>query len=345
MEVNYWNRLGLFVKDRDRKPIAQILCEVLQLWLHNGFPAADYYGNLLFKSFATNIQDHVGARRAARIREHLNDPFWFSLLDNKLCFHLYFADKPISIPRLLGYSFGLQVVVNSEELSMASPHDCRVVLQLLADMSTTGHVFVKPTGGVGGGGAYQFSRDEISTVLDVVHRDMVSKDYIFEEAIVQHPMMSKIYPYSVNTLRIDTFRDDNGAILPISAYMRMGVGGHYADNASSGGCFVGVNMDSGMLKCYAYTLPKVGGGRLREHPDTGVVFQDFKVPLFAHAVRFVCDVARYVPQRMVGWDVAISSDGPILIEGNPNYDTRVSEVAYGGYRNNPVYRRILAQYG
>lgn len=45
--------------------------------------------------------------------------------------------------------------------------------------------------------------------------------------------------------------------------------------------------------------------------------------------------------RMVGWDVAIGPSGPILIEGNSNYDNTGNDQADGGYRANPVFRKAL----
>lgn len=344
MEVNIGNRLMMLVGDPDRKSVAQILHEALHLWIRYGLLPDDYYSNLMFKRYTTNIEDYVGSRHAARIRERLNDPFWFPLLDNKLCFHLYFDSSPVATPVLLGYSFGARCFVNGEELNMTSLAECGAALRLLTSTSSTGQVFAKPTGGIGGGGAYRFSEQTIPAVLVSAHRHLASTHYIYEEEIVQHRVMAGIYPHSVNTLRIDTYRDDYGVVHPISALMRMGTGGHYVDNASSGGCFVGVDMDSGMLKCYAQRLPKKGGARFREHPDTGIAFQGFEVPLFAESVELACNAARFVPQRMVGWDVAVSIDGPILVEANPNYDTRMSEVAYGGYRRNPIYSEILTRY-
>jgi hypothetical protein len=344
--VSHRARLRLFLKDPDRKPMAQMLCEIIQLWMRNGISPIDYYSYLMFKKDVVNMQDYVGSR-ASKIREHLDDSYysWFSLLDNKLYFHLFFADKPIRIPRLLGYSFGSRVFANGEELSLAGRDECVAALQLIASMSNTGSVFAKPTDSLGGQGVYRFSADEITNMVARDYHNLVSADYIFEETILQHDTMSVIHPHSVNTLRIDTFRDENGNILPISAYMRMGTGGHYADNASTGGCFAGIDLFSGMLKSPAMTLPKMGGRRFSEHPDSGVAFEHFRVPLFSQTVMLVCDAARIVPQRLVGWDVAVADDGPILIEGNPNYDTRVSELAFGGYRKNPVYRKVLAEYG
>jgi hypothetical protein len=45
--------------------------------------------------------------------------------------------------------------------------------------------------------------------------------------------------------------------------------------------------------------------------------------------------------RLVGWDIAIVEHGPILIEGNSDYDIAASNLAYGGYRTNPVFRKVL----
>jgi hypothetical protein len=39
------------------------------------------------------------------------------------------------------------------------------------------------------------------------------QDYIYEELIHQHPDISYIYPGSVNTLRVDTVKDDNGLVI------------------------------------------------------------------------------------------------------------------------------------
>lgn len=114
------------------------------------------------------------------------------------------------------------------------------------------------------------------------------------------------------------------------------------DNASSGGCFVGIDLASGTLREYAYTLPKHGGLRFTQHPDTGIAFRGFQVPCLGQALQLVEVAATLVPDRIVGWDVAVAPDGPAL--GNSNYDTRVSEVAYGGYLRNPVYQRVLSEY-
>ena len=53
------------------------------------------------------------------------------------------------------------------------------------------------------------------------------------------------------------------------------------------------------------------------HPITGVRFEGFEIPFFNEAVDLCKRAAMVVPQvQYVGWDVAITPSGPVIIEGN-----------------------------
>ena len=47
--------------------------------------------------------------------------------------------------------------------------------------------------------------------------------------------------------------------------------------------------------------------------------------------------------RIVGWDVGIGETGPVLIEGNSDYEITGNDIADGGYRANPVFRKVLRE--
>jgi hypothetical protein len=69
-------------------------------------------------------------------------------------------------------------------------------------------------------------------------------------------------------------------------------------------------------------------GHIHElHPESGVRIADFQLPLMDQVVAFVDQVARVVPQiQYVGWDIVVTPDGPVLVEGN---------WAAGVYENKP----------
>ncbi len=47
--------------------------------------------------------------------------------------------------------------------------------------------------------------------------------------------------------------------------------------------------------------------------------------------------------RIVGWDVGIGETGPVMIEGNSDYEITGNDIADGGYRANPVFRKVLRE--
>lgn len=60
-----------------------------------------------------------------------------------------------------------------------------------------------------------------------------------------------------------------------------------------------------------------------EESITGIKFDGFKIPYWEEIKKMVLEAALVNDKvNLVGWDVAISKDGPLLIEGNrgPGFD-------------------------
>jgi molybdopterin biosynthesis enzyme MoaB len=56
------------------------------------------------------------------------------------------------------------------------------------------------------------------------------------------------------------------------------------------------------------------------HPVTGKTIVGFAIPFWQETMQMVVKAAMLTPEnRSVGWDVAITSVGPELIEGNHNW--------------------------
>lgn len=53
------------------------------------------------------------------------------------------------------------------------------------------------------------------------------------------------------------------------------------------------------------------------HPISNHKIVGFKVPMFNEAVNLVKECSKIIPEvAYVGWDVAISENGPVIVEGN-----------------------------
>ena len=176
---------------------------------------------------------------------------------------------------------------------------------------------VKPQVGLGGCDVMKQQRDAIGD-HQAYFRELQAQKAIVEQLIVQDPRWAVLSPDSVNTIRIMT-SVAGGQARVIFAAARIGNGSNITDNFSHGGMGVLVDMERGVL---------VGKGvdkKLNESDCsvTGVRFDGFPVPYWQEIQAMVLEAA-HVDERvhMVGWDVAITPDGPLLIEGNrsPGFD-------------------------
>ena len=168
-------------------------------------------------------------------------------------------------------------------------------------------IIVKPIDGEGGKGIekYEYINDEESKI--VYSSLLFKKQLLVEQCIKQHPDMNKLYNKSVNTLRMFTFYKDGQAYF-LQAILKVGNGG-VVDNFSSGGID-----DEGTV--YAEAIDQMDN-KYYKHPISNETIVGFKVPMFKEAVSMVKEAAKVVPEMgYIGWDVAISEDGPVLVEGN-----------------------------
>ena len=137
-----------------------------------------------------------------------------------------------------------------------------------------------------------------------------------EDVIENDPDVAKLYPHSVNTIRIITMLDALGEPHCLFAVFKMGKDGRIVDNYGLHGP---VDMETGEFLFPAHSGDTTAGMHYTKHPNTGVELLGYKVPYVKEAVEMAKRAAKVVPQmRYVGWDVAITPNGPAIIEGN-NY--------------------------
>lgn len=164
----------------------------------------------------------------------------------------------------------------------------------------------------GGGGKSVMFKQPSEVCLEELPE---KSDLVFQKAVKQHSELEKLYPHSVNTFRVFTYLDDEGAIKIKFIIIRFGRNGSRIDNCSSGGGWVFVYPD-GRVAPMAYN--EYGYELGTTHSDTGTEFSKLNLP-FLDKVKELCKKShRTFPYtRIVGWDVYIDEEGtPKLIEWN-----------------------------
>lgn len=183
-------------------------------------------------------------------------------------------------------------------------------------------VMLKPTTGNGGIGMIHitikngiiYKSNRVISIEDLRKLINSKEMYLVQEYVSkQHPDMVSLFPNSLNTLRVTMVRDEKGIVHLLGVMALMGVGDMIVSNWHYGGIIINVNND-GYLNEYGYSLSLK---RIDRHPETGVVFKEFKVPFYNEIID-VCTNAMelFYGLKSIGWDMAITPDGPIFIEGN-----------------------------
>ena len=120
---------------------------------------------------------------------------------------------------------------------------------------------------------------------------------------------------SVNTLRMMTIMDTSGEVHLLKTALRCGTGDSLVDNFCAGGVIYPIDLQYGRINGPGVTNSL--GQQVFIHPGSEIYMLGREIPFWQQAVEFVKEAAKRLPQiRFVGWDVAITNDGPILIEGN-----------------------------
>ena len=190
-------------------------------------------------------------------------------------------------------------------------------------------------------GGYGIAKREASDISDFAafRQELVEgRQFMLEQLIPQHEQMSRLCSTSVNTLRVISYFDGD-EVHVIASVLKIGNGGAI-DNFSHGGMYTMLD-DEGVAHYAAFD----GENRtFAVHPVTGTSIVGFRVPLFDEVLRFVDEIARVVPQLpYVGWDIAITPDGPVVIEGNYNTGVFQTKPSVSGVRTGllPRYREVI----
>lgn len=175
-------------------------------------------------------------------------------------------------------------------------------------------IFIKPVDGLEGHGCkiveYNNGAD-----YHQLYENLIKSGYMIEEVVDQHPLMV-FGNKAVNTIRVYTIYDKKlRKAICIKTTLRVGIGDSIVDNSLSGGVSYEVDLDTGIIDSRGMRVNDENGYLF--HPGTDICMMGFKIPFWKNVLSICVDAASLIPQvRFIGWDVAITQKGPILIEGN-----------------------------
>ena len=180
--------------------------------------------------------------------------------------------------------------------------------------------FAKPNDGQCGKNIEKIATADWNDDFEKLYLHLVeNKLELLEEPVIQCDEMNKLNPSSVNTIRMVSVMNKSGDVTILATFSRIG-NGKCVDNFNSGGMTAKIDVETGKIVEDAVNKE----GKLFEtHPITGTKIKGFQIPYWNEAKEMVKKAAKLSPHvRYIGWDVGMSVNGPVLIEGNqfPGHD-------------------------
>ena len=158
---------------------------------------------------------------------------------------------------------------------------------------------------------------------------------IFESVVHQTKQFAAFNESSVNTVRFMTTLWPDGSARIIATFIKIGRVGRCVDNAGGGGNVdVCVDIESGEIK---YAIQYDGWRNIKDiekHPDSGAQLNGVVIDNWEAIKAEVITFQQAFPYcKAAGWDIAITDDGPVVIEVNDFWDRTGQFFIRKGWRN------------
>jgi len=292
------------------------------------------------EEFGAYMDEPVAPLLRHKLYKSLWNDDYCSLVNDKYLFHCLCRYHGIPVPEVYGiYSDG-SVKADGSTLSD------------LMDRHGLERVILKPVQGMQGKGICFVVRDGQGTKMEPVQGqgtaagrvDGQREEFIVQEVVRQHPVMSRINPHCLNTIRLITLLTRDNEVKFLAAMLRTGSGTAPVDNFSLGGIVIKVDIATGRLRGPGFLKGKCAQ-QVARHPLTGVVFEGLEMPHWNELKESVTEAQKVFSElKSVGWDLAVTPDGPVIIEGNVEWGTTGIQATNGGLLT-PENRALFSQYG
>lgn len=301
------------------------LGEQFLLQLYNGVTAKNYYDLGLFERDMSwsDKRQYVGHFDLPRLFRFLNSRAYEAITRDKIVFHLYC--EALGIPAVPPLAVYCPTHRSLPWHCLRSPGELEEFLR----RPDTEDLFFKTDAGSKGRGALSIGKKtsddawvglpdrkekSIREIVDHLSGHQ-GGGWLIQRRLLPHRELADVVPDVLPTVRVMTLLDGD-TVHVTGALVRFGDGDTPADNAGSGGIVFLIDLASGLLSTGVHSIN--GRSRFRtSHHATGVEVSGRQVPFWSAILSLVTEAAGNFPKyAYLGWDVAVTDDGPLILETN-----------------------------
>ncbi len=337
--------LLFFLRDKNKKNWFQIIKEFTTLCIIKKGLALYYISNLLYRKNVTNYNDYLSLKENKRLLKwsYSNGKEQVVLVKNKLLFEEFLVKNNIPTPQIFFHNSKNRFTYKGDIFKIENKNDFSSFLEKVFNVEKIECIFCKPIDGFMGENIFVLDKSSYRKIADNLVNLVLSKSFIFQELILQHETLKKINYSSINTLRIATYKNKKDESEILSGFIRVGRKGSIIDNAHAGGIVVPINKETGKMCNEGLQLIDNGGGIFYKHPDTEIIFDNIQIPHYIQVKEIVTKASSLFKFPLLGWDVALTPNGPVIIEANHDFHLLLSDRMEKGLKRNPSFKKLLEQ--
>jgi hypothetical protein len=213
-------------------------------------------------------------------------------------------------------------------------------------------LFVKPRTGRGATGVRLYRRTAAFHYIDAKGRKLMlgeivsdlirgygTRNIMVQPRLRNHPALADLATHSLVVVRAVTALDEQLQPELVVAYLRVlaKLEPDWPVKKPTSEYAAAVDLATGRLQAMTGDKPENLSQWHERHPVTGVEIAGRIVPCWSEVVALAERAHRVMNDRvLIGWDIAITPDGPMLIEGNSypdvHYPQRIHQQPYGEMR-------------
>lgn len=181
--------------------------------------------------------------------------------------------------------------------------------------------------------------------LDAFAHEIISEypeGFLFQSAIRQHKTLRDVTGDAVGTIRVVTTRDETG-IKPLYTLWKIPSPKAMSDNYWQDGSMIAeIDTQGRVVTCAHGAGP--GYEQIDTHPVSGIAFAGLQIPHWDQLHDVAVQAHGVFPEfGIIGWDIGVGEDGPVIIEANDNPFHALYQLAAGkGVRNPDLLPRFSA---
>jgi hypothetical protein len=321
-----------------KRHVLSILREILNLWRGPGklTPQEYFYYRLWDPALPLEEKRRfVGKRAQNAMHLTCNSQYWYCAAADKILFHTIMSGASLPVPDLVAISAEGRTISGIPNLTNAA------AFAALLRRPEIYPLFMKEVGGkyslsVVSADSYDQATDEV-VLLDgtrlspesLAEKLITPRGYLVQRRLRQAPALAALFGARLWSVRVFVTLGKAGPRIH-RATAKIATGTNPADNYWRQGNMLGViDLESGKI------LRSVcgSGAELRvndPHPDTGRPIIGAEIPDWNQVKEIVVAAGPlFAGIRSQSWDVALTEDGPVLLEVNFGGDLNLTQLATG----------------